>query len=134
MVGKLYYTSPLEAAYMAKEFGVKLRTWELDNGVHPKRWRYWDADDKSLTEDYSKGCCSPEIEVDPDSYHIFDKKIGDVLYLHEDPMSSIFYEDVHILSESTNQNYLKNFTYNIIIQRDNKPFFNPKLKEIQDDK
>lgn len=76
---KLFYTCPIEAAYMSKNFGVKLMTPDgrllfLSNDVLRNLW-YWGAD-------YGSRALIPEDNqyVHPDSLHIFKPKGGDVIF------------------------------------------------------
>jgi len=75
---KLYYTDPLAAAYMAKEFGVKFsaKLWEHREIVED----LFDAYDfirryeAQLSSEQPNG---PLIYIHPDSYHIFEPQDGD---------------------------------------------------------
>ena len=107
---KLYYTDPLAAAYMAREFGVNIIDADGDSCNHESiDWAMFIAMDFD------------QLYIHPDSYHIFEPQVGD-LVTHEYycPECS---ESLTTWGEAFSQQ-LDSGEYKII-QRNNKPFFWP---------
>lgn len=101
---KLYYTDPLEAVYMASEFGVKFTNrialyYEYKDQVFVDQWR-------------NQG----PYYIHPDSYHIFEPRAEDFVS-YDDGIYAEFY--------SKKQWDLYGHK---IIQRNSKPFFMPESK------
>lgn len=69
---KLYYNCVIEAAYMAKNFGVKFQSLQ---GNLNKCFDF-DIDDCEKILNY---CGDPHLSVHPDSLHIFEPKLGDFI-------------------------------------------------------
>ncbi len=105
---KKYYNDPLAAAYMAMEFGVK----------------YVDDNPKAGTETWlGKFLYADKYHIHPDSYHIFEPQVGDVI--------------IDALGQTLKQgNMSKTDCFMLvkdgvcrIIQRNDKPFFWPESEE-----
>jgi hypothetical protein len=131
---KLYYTDPLQAAYMSREFGVK---WKERDG------RILADDNNYNTVIFHHGRYS----VHPDSYHVFEPQVGDIIKHNE--MGNLNTGTIEQIKRETNEDYdekeewervdifmswdVKNdYTLDVeieqIIQRDGKPFFNPEVE------
>jgi hypothetical protein len=123
---KMYYTDPLKAAWMCREFGVKFQTehGELMEYHHPFGWN---------SETESIGNMFQRFYIHPDSLALFQPKIGDW---------------VQIINKATrNHGWIRHYTKSIaahekhgayirerfknnnlrIIQRNNKAFFTPEV-------
>lgn len=122
---KYYYTDPLAAAYMEQAFYVDLcdkRNNPVGFGIYQNSMECYTSPE---SEQYSGLLC-----IDPDSYHIFEPQVGDLvqrkppheIYQGDDDLF-IFINDERMLKINTEGD--KN---NIIIQRNNKPFFWPKVQ------
>lgn len=123
---KLYYTDPLAAAYMAREFGVKLQGIlnEKIVNIHqtnPDDAEFWTEGSEEVEPDGSESVNSylgKQFYIHPDSYHIFEPQVGDLLQ-NEDGAFMQF------LGASGGLKIL----YAKVIQRNNKPFFTPELEQ-----
>ncbi len=142
---KLFYTDPLAAAYMAREFGVEILIenirYQPDNGEDPN----------ILTSDYQKiidAFTFNSGDVSPDSYHIFEPQVGDLI-LDTDEDNETFVQwvlekgdDEYIVDDRLYNGKVRSGAYNNgydskvffdqfdkIIQRNNKPFFHPLSEE-----
>ncbi len=117
---KLYYTDPLAAAYMAREFGVKYENCTFDTKITSFR-------------EISKGLIKGrEIDwfdryyIHPDSYHIFEPQGIDLIEVITPENYPHHALQVHLM-------YYRGRGYRAIqdnesvkiIQRNNKPFFWP---------
>ncbi len=125
---KLFYTDALASAYMAREFGVKyiFSNPDLDGLFEPAEFPnnmvdddgvMWHDIDDDAYDMYEK------LYIHPDSYHIFELMVGDVIAngrhvvkLENDGLGNAGFV------EFTEQRYE-------IIQRGGKPFFTPKSEE-----
>lgn len=115
---KLYYDDPLQAVYMAEEFGVK----------------YCDdvrLDSNCRISDVTYIKCPPIAYIHPDSYHIFDPMEGDVMQWHRQCNLML----VEKAPKDTEENEVlklselhKTLPNGRIIQRQGKPFFWPKTE------
>lgn len=124
---KYYYTCPIKALYMMKEFGVKFelgygafRNYKIeDNSIHSIREFINDCLDYG--QDFRKFCVSEESE------HIFEPKEGDVGLL-DNRHSAIFQGGSWRYDEmiSDSKPYFEKEHRGKIIMRDNKQFFMPK--------
>ena len=79
-MSKLYYTDPLAAAYMAREFKVRILLlnprYEEDNGQDPFKWSSnWLLIMESCQDGFEKG----EGDIHLDDYHIFDPQVSDLV-------------------------------------------------------
>ncbi|QDP62904.1 MAG: hypothetical protein Unbinned5081contig1002_9 [Prokaryotic dsDNA virus sp.] len=109
---KLYYADPLSAAYMAREFGVKM--YIEGSNVELNSWNDFFVEYGGGTID----AFSDEFYVHPDSYHIFEPQVGDVF---EDANHRILKKHKHTIA------VIHPIT---IIQRNNRPFFWPESEEV----
>ncbi len=125
---KRYYTDPLAAAFMSREFGVELNKY-VTTPASAKGIGYTSfkkAPYKSAVRDelYSK---TRKYYIHPDSYHIFEPQAGDVGFDRGCTAAC----HVRIINErrwcfdSDPQGWPMCDGFKII-QRDNKPFFWPK--------
>lgn len=123
---KLYYTDPFSASYMAKEFLVRMLgddgeeiLWaRIDNTIE------WLVCDKQSDDNYP-GYVGERFYIHPDSLHIFEPQVGDVVAWKVNEGKP--YEE-----EFINRAYKELIDYKIpthIIQRDGKPFFMPESEE-----
>ena len=120
-MGKLYYTDPLQAAYMAKEFGVDfiIKWWgeeiiakHSDAIKQPKQF----VANMIMKHKAGKFC------IHPDSYHIFEPQVGDLVLFGK-------YNNHYGIFKPVAPEYADNFKLIPIIQRNNKPFFNPEKED-----
>lgn len=131
---RYYYTDPLEAAYMAREFGVRFYTDDEDV-PEPDRefgWEKCRSRDKLADFEgyYSNLCEANKLLIHPDSYHIFEPIAGDWLNVSSDSMQGyhLFDDTDDYDGKSIYSKHRGSFcpVSNLkIIQRDNKPFFWP---------
>lgn len=109
MSKKLFYTDPLASAYMAREFGVEYRAKPSGLAV---------TCDVSLDDGMGKSInIKPNGDVyyiHPDSYHIFEPRVGDYVSFRKD-------KEVYLVDEYSSWDVPPDK----IIQRNNKPFFMP---------
>jgi len=126
-MAKLYYTDPLAAAYMAREFGILIGQWDDERGVFFTKIAW-------LTEQLgasSKG----KYYIHPDSYKIFEPQDKDLITLGriEDDFFVIrenhkdWYGYDNVINRD--RSFLTNDKFKII-QRNNKPFFWPESEEV----
>ena len=121
MAEKLYYTDPLAAAYMAREFGIR-----LEGDI--KWYNCADWASKSLADDRNN-----EIYIHPDSYHIFEPKMGDIVEWDGLMFGIVIGKDES--DDTIGVQHGESDVYTIpseelgIIQRNNKPFFNPQKEK-----
>ena len=124
---KLYYKDPLAAAYMAREFGVKIQfaTW-------------WTDDFDDIISEYNEGEIFPsKLYIHPDSYHIFEPHVGDVASYYFGKQRDIYHgvlikKDDKVFATTFHGHQKEIGTFwevsreiEKIIQRNNKPFFIP---------
>jgi hypothetical protein len=89
-MSKLYYTDPLKAAWMAREFGVEYTHSNL-KGHDKYTYNYipfFDYEYDSYPEcPKNEAITDPCMlfEIDPDSLHIFEPKVGDVIKVNDPP-------------------------------------------------
>ena len=140
-MGKLYYTDPLQAAYMAKEFGVDfvIKWWgeeiiakHSDAIKQPKQF----VANMIMKHKTGKFC------IHPDSYHIFDPQVGDLVVKagnirlldkigtigHITKDKQVYLEADYHDDGGAHEGSLVHITASSkvkIIQRNNKPFFWP---------
>lgn len=118
---RYYYTDPLKAAWMAREFGV-----DYECGI----WRNFD--------DWPKG----NIYISNDSLPIFEPKVGDMdksgrilkkVCLEEiyDNWTSDYDQSLGVVYYRDDEGDDRDMPLSVvkIIQRDNKPFFIPEVEE-----
>lgn len=137
---KLYYTDPLAAAYMAREFGVEFipnvrgyshavidLTLRGDNN-EIVAWLMVDGEldgwNRRIGEALKPG---EKIYIHPDSYDIFEPKVGD-LYTDSNLLPSGLYGSVVTETDYATHAFKEDFDGRII-QRDNKPFFWPEVDD-----
>jgi len=131
---KLYYTDPLKAAYMAREFGVKLANNNTDKPVGMSLFAH-----HSTLDNYTGGSVSclgidadlyegEEIYIHPDSNDIFEPQVGD-LVLYCSTMRP------RIIGKVTDGGYydteglpMERNKYQYIIRRQHKQFFMPRAE------
>lgn len=106
---KLYYTCPIEAAYMAKNFRVKIIDLE---GFQTELWDIL-SDSMGQTSELK----DEFYYIHPDSFSIFEPQGGDMAAVHL-PNSVLF--QVQFLIEDFNKEQV-----GCIIQRTGKPFIMP---------
>jgi len=144
MTDRLYYSDPIAAIHMAKEFGVKYLT-PSDWYVDPKKGHLlvsWETDWTSIREyiiiyDVWQGhgiegfnAKFPEISylkfyIHPDSLDIYQPKVGDKDEDGYEVVSSIVMSG-HFDRHRTLSEDLKNFK---TARRNNKPFFWPERED-----
>lgn len=74
MTDKLYYTDPLQAAWMAREFGVK-----FENEDDAAMFVIEGGDEYATLSQMQQTITSKKYYIHPDSYHIFEPQEGDVV-------------------------------------------------------
>ena len=120
---KLYYTDPLAAAYMAGEFGIELG---LDGVTDLVTGRFIDYT-LEIIDSCGKRRDGVRFTIHPDSYHIFEPKVGDLVTAKNDFVQYVAFIEKDGLAKCNVHpaTYLKNFQFVSIIQRDGEPFFTP---------
>ena len=118
---KYYYTDLLVAAYMAREFGVKL--YEPKNEEYAEEWHtiedlYDVALFLILWQDKSQKEGVPKVHIHPDSEKIFEPQEGDLCVYPNDPNYYFSFSSDEPVADDIE-----------IILRDNKHFFMPLRKE-----
>lgn len=117
---KYYYTDPLAAAYMAREFGVTIYNPSLNStiGLH-----------KLVRDVYPQGIGGKKYNIHSKSIDIFKPMVGDLIkavYKLDCGNGDFTYEDlVEIVPFGERFQYLDNIE---IIQRNNKQFFMPEVE------
>jgi hypothetical protein len=101
---KLYYSCPLEAAYMAKNFGVKF------NGADYETLCLLASDNYKLDADFF---------VLPDSLSIFEPQVGDTVFNGE-----IHYDIEQLQTAQYYQHHIKHSGFEIR-SRNGRPFIMP---------
>lgn len=119
---KMYYTDPLRAALMAREFGVKFNFEEMrqdyeSGGLKAKRSLKKIKSWKTIIE-IGKHC--DKFYIHPDSLALFEPREGDMIIEYDD--NEIRQCFLRLNSEQTPAAPYK------IIQRDNKAFFMPEVE------
>ena len=124
---KKFYTDPLQAAYMAKEFGVEFYGRDLEDGCEYNHTIDWLLRNATLGKEKWN---STDIMVHEDSLPIFKPMIGDLIF--DEVVSRCNYEQYFILQENTKCGFGEPITDSFkemgcfaILQRDGKQFFTP---------
>lgn len=118
---KMYYTDPLKASWMAREFGVKF----FDGGLPDEDGDFYEIGvlgclDEAMRLTWNKiYLTKPFVYTHPDSMHIFEPKVGDVVLTGDNDYMEITYD---VASFSARHGF------RTIIQRDNKAFFWPEVE------
>jgi len=116
MADKLFYTDPLAAAIMARDFGVKIQGYYnvTKNLGDVLSW-----------ENIMESRHFPKYYVHEDSYHIFEPQDGDLgVDIKGNYAEYILDEDDELYWASIDDELFRQTTAKTI-QRDSKPFFNP---------
>lgn len=132
---KKYYTDPLAAAYMAREFGVKLVSRHTDEQMEeydvPESGRYFDWWNGAIVDGWSHDiemiadavkyieAASDKIYLHPGSYNIFEPMVGDMCKCIETDVNGEDWDFVGPYATIDPDNF------DSIIQRQGKPFFWP---------
>ena len=144
MTRKLYYTDALAAAYMASEFGV-IFTKEIKAGLWQSSLHHDSAIDYDIKITPRRGRkidkrlspYKPPFYIHPDSYHIFEPQVGDLVKINygicNDEYDKSANDHYQVISLVRNKEFQlartpRYFSFNKmrrIIQRNNKPFFWP---------
>lgn len=128
---RYYYDDPLSAAWMAKHFGIKFITKAFENlNYYPE---YSTVEDIMVND--ANGCFSPLeglIYIHPDSLHLLETKISDVIefnYPYEDSKQVVMVVEnsATVYEQGIELNHI-DFKYKII-QRNGIPFHYPKSEE-----
>lgn len=112
---KKFYTDPLAAAYMHREFDVD---YALSDPFNTEVMNY-----ASLEDRIKRDCCKP-VYIHPDSYHIFEPQVGDMVIASDSTWCAITVCD-HGYADMAKRKEYK------IIQRNNKPFFWPEQEGLK---
>lgn len=118
-MSKLYYTDPLAAAYMAREFGVKL---QAHYNVTQNLGDALTYDEIVLMLDFER------FYIHPDSYHIFEPRAGDVMITEIPGTSSVEVVSSDIRAREFIDHLVEKRGAKII-QRQGKPFFWPERED-----
>jgi hypothetical protein len=106
-----FYTDPLAAAWMAKHYGMKFRYWRWDN----LSYQFLPVNARAIDLDSSK------LYTHPDSLHLLEPKVGDVL--DDGKMQPrCCYDESDVEMASANRYLSRGYK---IIQRSGKPFHWP---------
>ena len=132
---KLYYTDPLAAIYMQEHYKLSF--------VHPKlgnnrcrlerdeytNWLIVDAEPgyegKLARELVSTFPFEGKVYVHPDDYHVFEPQVGDLVQYYDNQEWDYFENVIQEWTGWTKEDVNK------IIQRNDKPFFMPKVEELE---
>lgn len=136
---KLYYTDPLIAAYMAREFGVILlvyRYTDTDYAINLPNGKGFEwSNDWVKTSELLVTIPIEGGNIHPKSHHIFEPKVGDLLDGWASRMGHVeeitdedYVIDVHGGSWGCPKSYSGHIITYEIIQRDNKHFFMPEVE------
>ena len=115
-MSKLFYTDPLAAAIMAREFGVKIYSGDL---IANNIWTWRDA--AAAASELIGNFEGEILGIHPDSYHVFEPQVGDMCEVH---INSIL-----IVHTAWRKYIPKTWDFKQIIQRNNKPFFTPQSED-----
>lgn len=132
---RYYYDDPLEAAHMAKHFGIRLFIPSSDNWfpayermIAPDEW--WHEIQK---HEWGKGAekyfVDPCDYLNPDGLRAFSPRIGD-LYLITEPDDDAIRNNVTIVLDRNLCRKWDRRPIGEIIRRDGKPFFWPKSEAL----
>jgi hypothetical protein len=127
-MSKLYYTDPLKAAMMARDFGVKYTAGRpvYDKYEQEDYYNFFehecDGYPECPTREYIRPQGLTKWHIHPDSYHIFELKEGD-------GVKSLISDNIYILQ---NPLLFSEGDKPITIQRNNTAFFMP-IKEKDND-
>lgn len=117
MTTKYYYNCPIKAAYMAKEFGVKMYSPETEEYIEAELCisdYLWAASNPDDDMNYQ-----PPFYIHPDSLEIFEPREGDIVEYSTYTLKDRWHTKFKRLSK-------RGGSLVRIIQRDNKPFIMPK--------
>lgn len=128
MSKKLYYTDPLAAAYMAREFGVEITSvhgefkFTFKEMICECKQVYC----KNLTLSHFAHLPSDteRYYIHPDSYHIFEPMVGDLVSINGGETASLVTHPEMVGVILANKDRFVSTVK--IIQRAGKPFFNPR--------
>jgi len=132
---KKYYKCPLQAAYMNKEFGVEYQYGGLpytkQGGEYGCLFVSYSAESEEVKEKFVK---AEKINIHPDSYHIFDTQLHDIVEWDGIMFGTVIgenkEEDIIGVQHGVNDDggcdvYTLELDEVKIVQRDDKPFFTP---------
>lgn len=133
---RYFYNDPLAAAYMAREFGVQLQYWYSGiKAIYPDRIEIFGEEFREIPQNWHTSLADilgggmhlnhARYYIHPDSLPIFEPRMGDLCEFTR-------YDDDGELIENEFAEYGNVFPIGIpdlIIQRDNKPFFWPESEQ-----
>lgn len=141
-MGKLYYTDPLAAAYMARNFEVELQSRHTDEQMDeydvPEAHRFFDWWQGSIVDGWQHDIemiadavkfieeASSKIYIHPDSYHIFEPVCDDI-GVDDGAHTCEYGRDGWLGDLLLREKGLYPNEPVKIIQRNNKPFFTPEF-------
>lgn len=124
-VSKLYYKDPLKAAIMSRDFGVEIQMnafvspYEKDS-YELRTVPLWVILRDMVKKDLDTG--GNEYIVSPDSYHIFQPMVGDLVRIRSWVDPQILWKERHSIPEVFK--YVED-----ILQRNNLHFFMPERED-----
>lgn len=126
---KFYYTGPLAATYMAREFGVKFRCSEGKYELKPLSQAFYYEDSKGTY----RGVKTDRAYIHPDSLPVFEPKMMDMVDYYKLLLGATG-PDSELVQMRTDtalgKHSMRNSLYHWkIIQRNGKPLFWPIIEE-----
>lgn len=113
---KMYYTDPLKSAWMVREFGVQYGQKNMAGDIVYIYRKIGNQEYKASQHILE----SNMYYIHPDSLHIFEPKVGDIVFTGDNDYMEITY-DVAMFRERHG--------ISKIIQRDNRAFFTPEVEK-----
>ena len=124
MTRKLYYNCPIEAAYMAKNFGARFKDEEFLYYAHSLIGDYFDFNYFNQNHPYKN-------YIHPNSLSIFEPQVGDTL--KGSPFGVVSVNGTRQMSAEAQLAINEAVGNTIIIQRNNKPFIMPQEEKEEND-
>jgi len=119
-VKKLYYTCPVEAAYMAKNFGVRFTDNDLNHYAEDWKW-------EAFFNYFSTCMDSDDAVINDDSFSIFEQKENDITIMPNTERTMLV---TNVITKNKQQeDRLKYIRSWHIIFRDGKPFIMPEVQK-----
>lgn len=128
MIKRLYYTCPIRALYMMKEFGVE---FECQDEGYFYDFANWGLEPAQMIHELLEMFANdyPEkIYIKKESEHIFEQKKGDIALHKEDGWLAVA-KALEYSHFEENNGTISPSKYWKIIKRDGKHFFYPEVEE-----
>jgi hypothetical protein len=126
---KLYYTCPIKALYMMKEFGVKLKVRDVNGSIGQHFSEIIATEIVGFHLHSNPEIFIPKFYIAPESEKIFEPQEDDIAinpaaFYHSSKVG-IYRDDAQAFVQLGDFDYLENAQ---IIMRDNKCFFAPEIE------